>query len=120
MGGEEISPVGRRPAAHRARAGTLFHLDGVLRAREPDLRHAAVSPALSNRVSLHGPRVHRSAVHRRFGGSGRCGARTGPSGVMTSKVAVLRVTPDSILSDIDRLVELAGVSEALRSGKTTI
>ena len=39
---------------------------------------------------------------------------------MTSKVAVLRVTPDSILSDIDRLVELAGVSTALAAGKTTI
>ena len=32
---------------------------------------------------------------------------------MRSKVAVLRVTPDNILADIDRLVDLAGVSEAL-------
>ena len=39
---------------------------------------------------------------------------------MTSKVAVLRVTPDTILSDIDRLVDLAGVSTALAAGKTTI
>ena len=39
---------------------------------------------------------------------------------MKSKVAVLRVTPDTILSDIDRLVELAGVSTALARGKTTI
>ena len=39
---------------------------------------------------------------------------------MKSKVAVLRVTPDNILADIDRLVELAGVSDALVSGKTTI
>src|SRR3954466_7648952 len=39
---------------------------------------------------------------------------------MKSKVAVLRVTPETILSDIDRLVELAGVSEALAPGKTTI
>src|SRR5436190_9555624 len=39
---------------------------------------------------------------------------------MTSKVAVLRVSPESILSDIDRLVEIAGVSRALASGKTTI
>jgi uncharacterized protein (DUF362 family) len=39
---------------------------------------------------------------------------------MKSEVAVLRVTPDNILADIDRLVELAGVSEALAPGKTTI
>ena len=37
-----------------------------------------------------------------------------------SRVAVIRVTPDTILHDIDRLVDLAGVSEALASGKTTI
>ena len=35
-------------------------------------------------------------------------------------VALLRVAPDTILSDIDRLVGLAGVSRALRSGTTTI
>ena len=39
---------------------------------------------------------------------------------MKSKVAVLRVTPDNILADIDRLVELAGMSDALASGRTTI
>src|SRR3982750_160797 len=39
---------------------------------------------------------------------------------MKSKVAVLRVTPDTILQDIDRLVELAGVSTALARGTTTI
>src|SRR3954463_14365045 len=39
---------------------------------------------------------------------------------MKSKVAVIRVTPDSILSDIDRLVGLGGISEALLPGKTTI
>ena len=37
-----------------------------------------------------------------------------------SKVTVLRVTPDTILPDIDRLVDLAGVSRALAAGKTTI
>jgi uncharacterized protein (DUF362 family) len=35
-------------------------------------------------------------------------------------VALLRVGADSILSDIDRLVDLAGVSSALAGGKTTI
>jgi uncharacterized protein (DUF362 family) len=40
--------------------------------------------------------------------------------VATSKVAVLRVTPDTIFSDIDRLVDLAGVSSALARGNTTI
>src|SRR5207302_1353038 len=35
-------------------------------------------------------------------------------------VAVLRVSPDSILSDIDRLVDVGGVSDALARGKTTI
>ena len=37
-----------------------------------------------------------------------------------SRVAVIRVTPDTILSDIDRLVDLGGVSNALAPGKTTI
>jgi len=37
-----------------------------------------------------------------------------------AQVAVLRVSPDTILSDIDRLVELGGVSRALAAGKTTI
>ena len=33
---------------------------------------------------------------------------------------MLRVTPDNILPDIDRLLDLAGVSNALARGKTTI
>ncbi len=39
---------------------------------------------------------------------------------MKSRVAVLRAAPDTIFSDIDRLVELAGVSQALVAGRTTI
>src|SRR5678816_3095161 len=39
---------------------------------------------------------------------------------MKAKVAVLRVSPDTIFSDIDRLVELGGASDALARGKTTI
>jgi uncharacterized protein (DUF362 family) len=39
---------------------------------------------------------------------------------MNARVAVLRVSPDNILSDIDRLMDLAGVSHTLASGKTTI
>src|SRR5262249_30886626 len=39
---------------------------------------------------------------------------------MKARVAVLRAQPDSILSDIDRLLDLAGVSRALARGKTTI
>src|ERR1044071_4067302 len=39
---------------------------------------------------------------------------------MKSKVAVVRVSPDNILTDIDRVVELGGVSRALASGRTTI
>src|SRR4249920_2736349 len=39
---------------------------------------------------------------------------------MKAKVAVIRVTPDTIFPDIDRLVELAGISDALAAGKTTI
>src|SRR6516164_1305042 len=39
---------------------------------------------------------------------------------MKARVSVLSTTPDSILSDIDRLVEIAGVSKALAAGKTTI
>src|SRR5262249_30955357 len=37
-----------------------------------------------------------------------------------SRVAVLRVTPATILRDIDRLVDVAGVSEALVPRRTTI
>jgi uncharacterized protein (DUF362 family) len=40
--------------------------------------------------------------------------------VATSKVAVIRVTPEGILHDIDRLLDLAGVSQALARDKTTI
>jgi uncharacterized protein (DUF362 family) len=39
---------------------------------------------------------------------------------MKSRVSVLRVTPDNILSDIDRLVELGGIASALAPGTTTI
>ena len=37
--------------------------------------------------------------------------------VAKSKVAVIRVTPDTILQDIDRLIGLAGVSDALAAGQ---
>jgi uncharacterized protein (DUF362 family) len=40
--------------------------------------------------------------------------------VTKSTVAVVRVTPETILSDIDRLVELGGASDALARGRTTI
>jgi len=40
--------------------------------------------------------------------------------VAKSRVAVIRVTPETILSDVDRLVGLGGVSDALAAGKTTI
>ena len=39
---------------------------------------------------------------------------------MTAKVAVLRVSPERILSDITRLCDLAGMSDALDRRKTTI
>ena len=39
---------------------------------------------------------------------------------MKSKVAIFRVTPATVLADIDRLVELAGICDALAPGKTTI
>jgi uncharacterized protein (DUF362 family) len=37
-----------------------------------------------------------------------------------SKVAVLKVKPESVLDDIERLCELAGMKQALASGATTI
>src|SRR5262245_49939008 len=117
MGREEISAVGRRPAAHRAAARPLLHLDGVLRAGEPDLRHAAVPGAVPGRLPLYGSSLSGPAVCRRTGGV----EHTGRQREMTkAKVAVLRVTPDTILTDIDRLVELGGVSHALAAGRTTI
>lgn len=39
---------------------------------------------------------------------------------MKSKVAVLKVKPNTILKDIERLCELAGMKDALAHGKTTI
>jgi len=39
---------------------------------------------------------------------------------MKSRVAVLRVAPSTIFEDVDRLVDLAGISKALAAGKTTI
>ena len=92
--------------------GLYFTADGVLRAREPDLRHGAVPRALPDRLPLYRPAVDRPAVRGRFRRRHRR-TRAGPSGFMKARVAVLRVTPDTILSDIDRLVELGGVSKAL-------
>ena len=37
-----------------------------------------------------------------------------------AKVAVLKCTPETILTDIERLCELAGMKQALAAGKTTI
>src|SRR5262249_2291546 len=39
---------------------------------------------------------------------------------MKANVAILRVSPETVLSHIDRLVGLAGVSRALAPGATTI
>jgi uncharacterized protein (DUF362 family) len=39
---------------------------------------------------------------------------------VASRVAVLRVTPDTILADIDRLLDLTDVSRALDASRTTI
>jgi uncharacterized protein (DUF362 family) len=39
---------------------------------------------------------------------------------MRSKVAVLKVKPETVLDDIVRLCELAGIKQALAAGKTTI
>ena len=39
---------------------------------------------------------------------------------MKSKVAILRVAPETILSDIDRLCEFGGLSDALALNRTTI
>ena len=37
-----------------------------------------------------------------------------------SKVAVLKVKPETILEDIERLCELGGMKQALAQGRTTI
>ncbi len=37
-----------------------------------------------------------------------------------SKVAVLRVKPETVLQDIERVAELGGMKQALAPGKTTI
>ena len=43
-----------------------------------------------------------------------------PGGMSKSKVAVLKVKPETILSDIERLCDLAGMSSALDKSATTI
>src|SRR5439155_1456136 len=118
MGGKEVPSVGRRAAARRAGARSLLHGDGVLCAGERDLRDRAVPGAVPGRVPVHGAPLHRPAVRGLRSGRGR--SRAGSSGFMKARVAVLRVTPEGILSDIDRLVDLAGVSAALAGGSTTI
>src|SRR5262249_7114952 len=115
---QEVSPVGCRAAAHRARARPLLHRHDLLRPGQPDLRHAAVPPAVSDRVPLYGAGLDRATVCGRIGCRRRAAARA--PGVMSAKVAILRVTPETILSDIDRLVDLAGVSKALAPRHTTI
>ena len=76
----------------------------------------AVPGALPDRLPLHRPAVDRPAVRRRL--RAWCAElHPGRQRLMKSKVAVLRVTPDTILSDIDRLVDLAGVSDALAPGQ---
>jgi hypothetical protein len=47
-------------------------------------------------------------------------ARVTMGAMPSSKVAVLRVRPDHILDDIDRLHDLAEVERALVPGATTI
>src|SRR5262249_13510845 len=100
----------------RAAARPLLHLDGVLRAGQRHLRHAAVPRAVPGRVPLHRRPVDRSAVRGRIGRPQHAGGER----EMKSQVAVLRVQPDSILPDIDRLLDIAGVSRALARGATTI
>ena len=39
---------------------------------------------------------------------------------MKSRVAALRVEPSSVLRDVERLCELAGMGDALEPGRTTI
>ena len=56
--------VGVQPLIELA-LGLYFTGDGVLRARQSDLRHAAVPHALPDRVPLHGPALDPAAVHRR-------------------------------------------------------
>src|SRR5262249_49955369 len=117
MGRQAIPPIGRRAADRRTAARPLLHVDRLLPARQPDLRHAAVPGPLSGRLPVYGSSVRGSAVRRR---AGRAEDASRQQRQMTSRVAVLRVTPESIHQDIDRLVDLAGVSRALASGKTTI
>src|SRR4026209_1241969 len=119
MGRQEVPAVCCGAAAHRARARAVLHVDRLLRTRKPDLRHGPVPRSLPDRLPVHraplaGPAV-RWRFRRRHSGMG-----TRPSGFMKSKVAILRVSPDTILSDIDRLVDLAGVSSALDPSRTTI
>ena len=82
VGRQEVPPVGRRPAAHRAGARPLFHRHGLLRARQRHLRHVAVPGAVPDRLPLHRPALDHPAVRgRRRGAEGRSGEVASPSAV---------------------------------------
>jgi hypothetical protein len=40
--------------------------------------------------------------------------------MMSARVAVIRTRPETVIEDIDRLVEMAGIEDALPVSKTTI
>ena len=63
--GKKYHQSRRRPAADRAGARPLLHRDGLLRAHQPDLRHAAVPDAVPGRLPLHRPALDPAAVHGR-------------------------------------------------------
>ena len=117
VGQQEVPAVGRDSAAHRAAARALLHLDGVLRAGQRHLRDDSVSRALPGRVSLHGSDVARPAVRGR-----RLRRIEYPGGEWRVRRPSLSCAsrPTASSSDIDRLLELAGVSSALEPGRTTI
>src|SRR5438552_421589 len=116
---QEVTPVGGGAVAGRTGARTVLHVHRVLRVDQPDLRDGPFSRALPDRISLYRPGLDRPAVRRRFRGHpGRTAARA--AGFMKARVAIVRVTPATILSDIDRLMDVAGVSDALVPGRTTI
>ena len=112
VGRQEVPPVGRRssrssswPSASisRGRCSTRLPTRSTARCRSWCCSRSASSILGSFPSSSSTPRIRWSSRHRL------------PAVNEDQKSRVLRVSPDTILSDIDRLVDLAGVSSGARS-----
>src|SRR5262245_20792059 len=95
------------------------------RSRGADPRRLRVYPGVRRRAVLPGRQSHR-ALRRDVRDPAHRDRQFAPSGphskdrVMKSKVAVLRTTPDTVVRDVGRLMELADARAELSPDKRTL